>query len=45
MPTELTCKICRKIICEDIERIKDVYWIICPYYSHQAENPVYEGEN
>jgi hypothetical protein len=40
---QLQCKFCNTIICEDIERIKDVKWITCPNCDREPFlNPYYD---
>jgi len=39
----MQCKECKKIICEDIERIKDVKWLVCSCGREPFLNPAYEG--
>lgn len=42
----MTQMVCKKIICEDIERIKDVKWLSCPYCNREPFlNPYFEEKD
>lgn len=44
--TQMVCKVCKKIICEDINKIIDVKWISCPYCNREPFlNPYFEEKN
>ena len=43
--TKLICKVCKRIICEDIDRIKDTKWIQCSCGREPFLNPNYEGKD
>jgi rubredoxin len=40
--TKMQCKVCKCIITEDIDRVKDVKAIQCPVCGRIFENPYYE---
>jgi len=44
---EMLCKICKMIICEDINRIKDIKYVQCPNCNREPFlNPYFEnGDN
>lgn len=42
---QVACKGCRKIITEDLERIRDIKYIQCPYCGRTSENKYYEEDN
>lgn len=43
--TQLVCKVCQMIVCEDIDRIKDVKEIQCPNCGRIFLNPFWEGKD
>jgi hypothetical protein len=43
---EMLCKICKMIICEDTDKIKDIKWIQCPNCDRESFlNPYYNGRD
>lgn len=40
--TAMACKVCKCIITEDIDRIKNVKRIQCPTCGREFDNPYYE---
>ena len=42
--TQMACKVCKCIITENIERIKDIKTIQCPTCGRIFDNPYYDGE-